>query len=146
MAASLVPVSPRGKAIARTSANGRPIIAVFSLRLKFSKRKRKRIDDRLHRAAEHEESRRDPRPGAMDCDDDDPRYETRTIPYRGDPPGYGPGASEPVLPREYSSFGTSQPMLPPGYITNPGGPMGIAHAVAQLFGGVVNPPPAWRPR
>ena len=121
-----------------------PLWQCSSLRLKI-KQKKKRITSRLHREEKMEENPRGPIASAMYCADDDPRYETRTIPYRGDPPGYGPGASELVLPREYHLFAASQPMLPPGYNVNPGGPMGIAHAVAQPFGGVVNPNPPWRP-
>lgn len=65
----------------------------------------------------------------------DPRWSSSTVPFRGDPPSYGPGASEPILPREYSTSNMSQPALPSCYDQGGGGLDHLCHVMNRLMGG-----------
>ena len=52
----------------------------------------------------------------VDLYEADPRWSVSVVPYHGDPPTYGPGVSEPMLPREYSTVLCHSPCSRPATI------------------------------
>lgn len=71
----------------------------------------------------------------VDLYEADPRWSVSVVPYHGDPPTYGPGVSEPMLPREYSTGAMPQPVLPSCYDQAPTGLGRLGYIMNRLMGG-----------